>query len=117
MCYVLFVAYAFAELIDNALAATVDNMGARNIEMRLVSYYVLLSIIVLEKSSYLLRLGNLSLHFLLQWSNSPLYFSIGKKSAIFHLETSFQVGLGNRSNFPGIIFICKLLFRSGISLN
>lgn len=31
------VAYAFAELIDNALAATVDNMGPRNIEMRLVS--------------------------------------------------------------------------------
>lgn len=42
LCYFLFVAYAFAELIDNALAATVDNLGPRNIEMRLVSYLLLL---------------------------------------------------------------------------
>ena len=30
-------AYAFAELIDNALAATCDNLGPRNIEIHLVS--------------------------------------------------------------------------------
>ena len=30
-------AYAFAELIDNALAATAQNAGSRNIEIRLVS--------------------------------------------------------------------------------
>jgi len=31
-----FVAYAFAELIDNALAATADNEGMREIDIRLV---------------------------------------------------------------------------------
>lgn len=30
-------AYAFAELIDNALSATSSNVGPRNIELRLVS--------------------------------------------------------------------------------
>jgi len=32
-------AYAIAELIDNALAATAENVGPRNIEIRLVSYF------------------------------------------------------------------------------
>ena len=32
-------AYAFAELIDNALAATANNTGPRNIEIRLVSSF------------------------------------------------------------------------------
>jgi hypothetical protein len=32
-----FSAYAFAELIDNSLAATADNQGVRLIEIRLVS--------------------------------------------------------------------------------
>ena len=32
-----FLAYAFAELIDNALAATADNKGLRNIELLLVN--------------------------------------------------------------------------------
>ena len=31
-------AYAFAELIDNALAATAQNVGSRNIEIKLVSW-------------------------------------------------------------------------------
>ena len=31
-----FAAYAFAELIDNSLAATRNNTGPRNIEIRLV---------------------------------------------------------------------------------
>ena len=33
----MFAAYAFAELIDNALAATAENFGPRNIEILLVS--------------------------------------------------------------------------------
>lgn len=37
----LFSAYAFAELIDNALAATAENEGPRNIEIRLVSFAIL----------------------------------------------------------------------------
>ena len=37
LCFML-TAYAFAELIDNALAATVDNVGPRKIELRLVGF-------------------------------------------------------------------------------
>jgi hypothetical protein len=34
---IVFAAFAFAELVDNALAATADNKADRNIEIRLVS--------------------------------------------------------------------------------
>lgn len=35
--FFLFLAFAFAELVDNALAATADNKGPRKIEIQLVS--------------------------------------------------------------------------------
>ena len=37
-----FLAYAFAELIDNALAATALNSGPRKIELRLVKFHLFL---------------------------------------------------------------------------
>ena len=37
ICYLSLTAYAFAELIDNALSATANNDGPRHIELRLVS--------------------------------------------------------------------------------
>lgn len=39
---IFFAAFAFAELIDNALAATVDNKGPRKIEVSLVWHLVLM---------------------------------------------------------------------------
>ena len=40
----LFIAYAFAELIDNALTATAENESPRNIEIRLVNYCSFISL-------------------------------------------------------------------------
>ena len=48
----VFLAYAFAELIDNALAATVENVGPRNIEIRLVGgVFAFARIFDIEKST------------------------------------------------------------------
>ena len=45
-------AFAFAELVDNALAATADNEGAREIEIRLVRF-VACSLNLYDKSLFI----------------------------------------------------------------
>jgi len=40
-CFAGCAAYAFAELIDNALAATANNDGTREIDIRLVRWHCL----------------------------------------------------------------------------